>query len=897
VKGFNVLAPKLYLSQNSRDRLLGNDSTNSPASLATAATIFAKDNLTIDAANADLRNNGAIKSDNNITLNLASFTNKTNSPAQAEIAADKNLTITATEDIKNLGAKISATQNLTLTSTAGSILSSALVATNDANLLNSNADSYVQNAMPLQSDRGNIRSELLASASISGGNVSINAANDFTNLAAEISANKNTLADSSTTSGNLSISAGDDVTLGTLQLRNRSESSWGNKKKGGTSISDNLTNIGSNIESAGNLAIISTGLFDEATSASINIIGSNVSAANNGSLISDFGNVNIINAVDSRMSQTTSSKKGSYHSRFDSVYDYQESAVESNLNFGGDLVVDAALGSMNLIGSGISTDGDLEIGSFAIARNPDGSYKTNANGTFQTVSGESVLGLNIKAAELKSEHLETHQKSKIGLGDTLKLAFNPVEQMKLMSELSSFAYSGSFGKETMEINRGPRIEKTSYKSNKATTTQHSASLEVGGNLMLNSTGDVNVAASNIDVAGSALLNVDGNFNIASAAESTKSSNKNQEIEIGEVKLTKDLSHVSASGGMHGSGVGFEDALTVSSQKSSNVNIGGSLLANVTDSLVAADSGNMTLVASNLSVGGDSIIKTAGDFSLTDAQETSSYSSKESILEVETGGKAGNAYVDVAYAWKAVVDAQKKAVQAAEKLKKMKGLRDEGKASDKAVELAAAQLVLAQTAVAAATLAATAATAGAAAAAGTSMGTGFYGAAYTNITSSGIKNTTEYSISKASNFVGYGDIDIGSANDLNILGSVLASANEDISLSARNDIKIEAGTNTLTQNSKQETTYGGGSVGNNGVQLNIGFSNGESDYSKIFYTNSQVSAENGALSLTTGNDANISGANLLAKNILLNLGNDLNVSSKQTGEDFSSGEWSSKVVML
>jgi hypothetical protein len=82
-----------------------------------------------------------------------------------------------------------------------------------------------------------------------------------------------------------------------------------------------------------------------------------------------------------------------------------------------------------------------------------------------------------------------------------------------------------------------------------------------------------------------------------------------------------------------------------------------------------------------------------------------------------------------------------------------------------------------------------------------------------------------------------------------------------------------------------------------VQLNIGFSNGESDYSKIFYTNSQVSAENGALSLTTGNDANISGANLLAKNILLNLGNDLNVSSKQTGEDFSSGEWSSKVVML
>ena len=42
-----------------------------------------------------------------------------------------------------------------------------------------------------------------------------------------------------------------------------------------------------------------------------------------------------------------------------------------------------------------------------------------------------------------------------------------------------------------------------------------------------------------------------------------------------------------------------------------------------------------------------------------------------------------------------------------------------------------------------------------------------------------------------------------------------------------------------------------------------------------------------MTLTTGNNADISGANLTAENIALNIGNNLNVSSKQTEEDYSS----------
>ena len=130
-------------------------------------------------------------------------------------------------------------------------------------------------------------------------------------------------------------------------------------------------------------------------------------------------------------------------------------------------------------------------------------------------------------------------------------------------------------------------------------------------------------------------------------------------------------------------------------------------------------------------------------------------------------------------------------------------------------------------------------------------------------------------------------DIGSNNNLNILGSLLASVNGNVVLSANKDINIEAGTNTISQTSKQETIYGGGSIGNNGYQANIGLSTGESDYNKTFYTNSQISAQNGTLALTTGNDANVSGANLLAKNTILNIANNLSVNSKQTEEDYSS----------
>ena len=59
-----------------------------------------------------------------------------------------------------------------------------------------------------------------------------------------------------------------------------------------------------------------------------------------------------------------------------------------------------------------------------------------------------------------------------------------------------------------------------------------------------------------------------------------------------------------------------------------------------------------------------------------------------------------------------------------------------------------------------------------------------------------QNSIINTISQDHFFLGYGDIDIASNNNLNVLGSMLSSVNGNVTLAAANDIKIEAGTNTL-----------------------------------------------------------------------------------------------------
>ena len=79
-----------------------------------------------------------------------------------------------------------------------------------------------------------------------------------------------------------------------------------------------------------------------------------------------------------------------------------------------------------------------------------------------------------------------------------------------------------------------------------------------------------------------------------------------------------------------------------------------------------------------------------------------------------------------------------------------------------------------------------------------------------------------------------------------------------------------------------------SIGNNGfVSGGIAHNQSESDYDKVSYTNSQIIAQNGNLTLNSGADINAIGANILAKDLALTVGGNLNVASKQTEENYIS----------
>ncbi len=412
-----------------------------------------------------IANNVDITTANNITNNNIS-----------EIIANNDLNLTSNNGSIINFSKLKAIAAISLS--AQNIINTSTVKTNAANLLNLDNPAYINNQA---SNSNNISSTLFETATITSASLNANAEIDFNNYAANIT----------TTSGDLNIIAGDDINITSLALRNRDEfrskkytkitdittntssnidinnnlilisgndtnikgsnivatrnadikiggelnitsaqdsyykyiatkkkKSFG-RSKSSTSLTETKTQIASNIVVGGDIML--DGVSD------VNILGSNI-RGENGQIISQAGNVNIKNGINSVKSYTTSKKKGSTAKSSSKIYDYQETAAESNLAFNNDLKVNAELGDVNIQGSTLNVNNDLSFGSFTIAQNSDGSLKIKADGTFETVSGDVVQNVNIRAAELKSEHFEEHKLT----------SFNPITAaMAAVAEVAS----------------------------------------------------------------------------------------------------------------------------------------------------------------------------------------------------------------------------------------------------------------------------------------------------------------------------------------------------------------------------------------------------------------------------------------------------------------------------
>ena len=144
------------------------------------------------------------------------------------------------------------------------------------------------------------------------------------------------------------------------------------------------------------------------------------------------------------------------------------------------------------------------------------------------------------------------------------------------------------------------------------------------------------------------------------------------------------------------------------------------------------------------------------------------------------------------------------------------------------------------------------------------------------------STTESSQSIASNLIANNSINLASGNgDINIIGSNVSSTNSDINLNSMlGNINIEAGESTYSQSSKSNSRNLGGSIGTNGLSANIGFNESQNSLDQTTFANSQISAINGNLNINTKQDLKIFGANLLSKNVNLNIGNNFLLKSRQ-----------------
>ena len=138
----------------------------------------------------------------------------------------------------------------------------------------------------------------------------------------------------------------------------------------------------------------------------------------------------------------------------------------------------------------------------------------------------------------------------------------------------------------------------------------------------------------------------------------------------------------------------------------------------------------------------------------------------------------------------------------------------------------------------------------------------------------------------------GNIQLDARNDLTLEGAEVF-AGEDIHLAAGNDINIVAAANTNNSESEDSHSSAGGGLNFGsegvGVRLEGAIGKGEQDRQSTTYTNSQVVA-GGTLSITSGNDTTIAGANLFGEDVDVNVGGDLTVASVQDTGSVDGSRW-------
>ncbi|WP_184363695.1 hemagglutinin repeat-containing protein [Xanthomonas euroxanthea] len=164
-------------------------------------------------------------------------------------------------------------------------------------------------------------------------------------------------------------------------------------------------------------------------------------------------------------------------------------------------------------------------------------------------------------------------------------------------------------------------------------------------------------------------------------------------------------------------------------------------------------------------------------------------------------------------------------------------------------------------------------------------------------SSSSKTTTHEETTGGSRIVSNGDVTIAATGgDLNVIGSKIAG--ENVALAAANNLNLLS--NKETNTTKSENKNAGGEIGISvgavtGYYLTVSAGKGSAKGNSDLRTESVVTA-NDTLTLVSGNDTTIQGAQAVGNKVLANVGGDLLIKSEQDANEYKSKQQQASLTL-
>ncbi|MGL4393125.1 MAG: hemagglutinin repeat-containing protein [Fusobacteriaceae bacterium] len=599
VNGSKVLVPQVFFCP---ETLLAMSKTNTGG----GGIITAGGNIDISGKN--LSNSGNISAKGNVNINVDSLLNQSIGNSNAGISGG-TIKIVSVNDIINRGASITGAGAVSLTSTYGSITNESMVGR-------------------FGSER-NYSDRITNLASISGGTVGMFAANDITNIGANLSS-----------SGALTLS-GTNVIIKNVELESHSET--GDDKNWTKTTA--IKNIGSNV-SGGSVSIDAKN--------DINLIGSNLSG---GDIALSAGNdVNIESVMDSVSTESGSKKTEKKKKGFNAStkttttvsQNYDETNVSSKITSGGNLTIKAK-NNVTAIGSDIIALGDTSLEAGNDVKIMDAVEKDWSATTTKTTSTSGSIGLDGAKVEQKfktekkEDYDETSKGSTIFSGGNLKIkAKNDVtvqgsniismgdteleagRDVNILAAVENDRSSTSTEEITLSVDvKLSSVEgKAKYEKQKqteASTNVSGSNLISNGNLKIKAGGATTLESANVMVKEDIEIDT-GSLNV-SAKEATRTSTS--ESASVEIAVKGDVTE----------GVTISGKLAASKDKNGlSTEVGSSISGN--NIKLKTNNGGMNFVGASVTAINDMELDSAGDINIRSAETKTKSSSVSGSIEGE-----------------------------------------------------------------------------------------------------------------------------------------------------------------------------------------------------------------------------------------------------------------------